>query len=101
MTKIPLNPRLPTRFDGTPNESRPKSHQRWQNRPYIETYTFEELSARMTKPEEIAAFRQRWFEAWPSGTRYDVRCLDGGCHDRPTCWRIFKTLNEAIACAGG
>jgi hypothetical protein len=34
------------------------------------------------------------------GRGYDVRCLDGGAWDRPTCWGMFATLEEALACAG-
>ena len=28
--------------------------------------------------------RRTWMEFWPTGTRYDVRCLDGGAWDRST-----------------
>lgn len=87
---IPINPKLPAKFDCTANEQRPPSHRRWWNRPYIETYTWE---------EGHSCPREKWFASWPSGTRYDVRCLDGGAWDRPTCWGMFKTLEEAIACA--
>lgn len=42
--------------------------------------------------------RAQWMEAWPSGIRYDVRCLDGGAWDRSTSWGMFATLEEALAC---
>lgn len=87
---VPINPQLPDDFDCTDNRSRPGSHLKWWNRPYIETETWK---------EGHSCPREKWFTSWPSGTRYDVRCLDGGAWDRPTCWGMFGTLEEALACA--
>jgi hypothetical protein len=95
----PINPRLPRNFDNTPNESRPASHQRWWDRPFIQTYTWDDMVNPTSSEEAKANQRRDWFESWPSGVRYDVRCLDGGAWDRPTCWGCFATLEEAIACA--
>jgi len=86
---IPFNPRLPRDFANTPNDRRPATHHRWWYRPYIETYT--------SSPAEPG--HEKWIEHWPAGIRYDVRCLDGGAWDRPTCWGMFATLHEAIHCA--
>jgi hypothetical protein len=97
MRKVPINPRLPARFDETPNESRPRSHMRWWNRPYIVTTSWEQ----MCWPTATEEDRTRWFRRWPSGTRYDVRCLDGGAWDRSTCWGMYATLEEALEVAGG
>ena len=36
---IPFNPKLPGNFDDCDNRFRPASHQRWWNRPFIQTYT--------------------------------------------------------------
>ena len=91
-TRVPINPKLPAKFDCTPNDARPDSHQRWWHRPFIQTFTFEQIGGN-------AEQRTRWFEHWPTGTRYDVRCLDGGAWDRPTCWGMFGTLEEAMSCA--
>lgn len=74
--KIPINPTLPAHFDGTRNEDRPASHQKWWYRPYIVT-----------------------FDRWSRGTRYDVYCLDGGAWDRPTWLGDFADLPAAIAFA--
>lgn len=41
------------------------------------------------RPEWMAA-------AWPGGTRYETRCLDGGAWDRSTSWGMFATLDEAL-----
>lgn len=108
--KVPVNPKLPRNFSNTRNEDRPASHQRWWHRAYIETCTWEQMRAGAPGPqnatdEERAAWfedwRQRWFQSWPTGTRYDVRCLDGGAWDRPTCWGMFKTLDDALAFVAG
>ena len=85
---VPVNPVLPKNFDGTRNEDRPESHQKWWDLAYIETVTREEGET-------------GWREAWPSGVRYDVRCLDGGAWDRPTFWGAFATIEEAVRCAKG
>ena len=29
--------------------------------------------------EEQLASKKSWLKAYPTGVRYDVRCLDGGC----------------------
>ena len=83
---IPLNPKLPGNFDDCDNRFRPASHRRWWNRPFIRTEVDDD---------------PRWLAAWPSGIRYDVRCLDGGAWDRSTGWGMFGTIEEAIRCARG
>ena len=88
---IPVNPMLPKRFDGTPNEARPASHLRWWGVPYVRIYPCPHA--------EGSEYLERWLEAWPSGTRFDTYCLDGGAWDRPTAWGKFGTLEEAIQCA--
>src|SRR5262245_42327087 len=92
-----VDPELPDKFGDTPNEARPPSHTKWWDRPYIETFTWE----KMAWPTATEQDRATWFQSWPSGTRYDVCCLDGGAWDRPTSWGSFATLEEAIACASG
>lgn len=87
---IPVNPRLPKNFDCTPNEDRPDSHMKWWNRPYIQTYTLESFG------DVDEEFKRKWMESWPTGTRYDLRCLDGGAWDRSTWYGSFKTLEEAM-----
>jgi hypothetical protein len=92
--KIVINPRLSKNFDDIQNEYRAKSHHRWWYRPFIRTTTFEEFTTTDEK------FRESWYENWPSGVRYDVRCLDGGAWDRTTNHGCFSTLEEAIDVAG-
>lgn len=74
-----VNPALPRMFDQTPNEHRPASHRKWWHRPFIVTDTVEAM------------------DAWPSGVRYTVRCLDGGAWDRSTNWGSVATLELALA----
>lgn len=81
---VPVDPVLPADFDDTRNEDRPESHQIWWELPFIVTQ----------KGEGDA-----WLKAWPSGVRYDTRCLDGGAWDRSTFWGAFATVAEAVECA--
>ncbi len=68
-----INPKLPKLFEFTTNSLRPKSHQIFWNLPFIR------------KRIECDYF--------------DVYCLDGGAHDRPTFRGQFETLDGAITCA--
>jgi hypothetical protein len=99
MDGVLVNPKLPPRFDSTPNEERPETQRRkWWDRPFIVSYS--DMSAGATCSEEQKEkMRAAWLEAWPSGTRWDVRCLDGGAWDRSTCWGSFATLEGAVQCA--
>lgn len=45
---------------------------------------------------DIAKDKAQWFATWPTGTRYEVRCLDGGAWDRSTGWGMVGSLEEAI-----
>lgn len=102
---IPINPDLPPEFDATPNDARPESHRQWWFRPYIVTYRLEDWERHYaTCPESIRQHwesegRAKWLAAFPGGTRYDVRCLDGGGWDRSTWHGSFATEAEAVACA--
>jgi len=110
---IPVDPELPEGFDDTPNDERPDSHQEWWHQPYVvtdrwEPESFEQYRERLAgygyepdkTPEEWAKYqedmKQRWLEAWPSGVRYCVRCLDGGAWDRSTNYGMFASLDEAV-----
>ncbi|WCH25132.1 hypothetical protein [Aeromonas salmonicida] len=91
---IPLNPKLREDFDNTPNEERdPLELKDWWRVPYIKTIDW---AAFASSDEE---HRRSWFEAWPTGIRYDVRCLDGGAWDRSTNKGAFPTLEQAITAA--
>lgn len=105
-----INPYLPANFDNTSNEDRPTSHQKWWNRPFIVTFSVEDWDAhhknRTDKYAEESLLewaekgRPSWMKAYPSGVRYEVRCLDGGAWDRATSWGMFPTLEEALSQAG-
>ena len=70
----PVDPEIPDGLWSTPHEKRPASHMALWGKPFI-------LSS--VNPH------------FPSGTRFDVHCLYGEAVDRPTCWGMFGTLEEA------
>lgn len=104
---IPINPALPKNFDNTPNEERLDSF--WWHQPFIVVQTVEDWDKfYQERKGEYAAKgleswqnegRAMWMKAWPSGNRYDVRCLDGGAWDRSTNWGMYATLQEALETA--
>ena len=108
---ILINPILPKNFDKTPNNDRPESHDKWWYLPYINTHKVEEMykwkeeandkwaEERLQEWKENG--RAEWMKAWPGGTRYDVRCLDGEAWDRSTNWGMFGSLEEALKVARG
>jgi len=108
---MPINPVLPEDFDQTPNGERPPSHEGWWDVPYVETLsvaTWEKHFASLDggrAEKALLAWKEeglaKWLEGWPSGIRYDVRCLDGGAWDRSTSWGSFATLEQALICAKG
>jgi len=107
---IPINPKLPPNFDTTPNDERPDSHRKFWYVPFIASQSLDEMDAYYAGftdqwAEEARAYwketgRPLWMEAWPTGTRYDVRCLDGGAWDRSTFLGAFATLSAALASIG-
>lgn len=123
MQNIAINPPLRADFDNTPNEERSQTEiDDWWDQPFIVTCTWEEHQtdqnyndfktrlksyglARLTiQPrEEWEKDRENWkldwYKAYPSGMRFEVRCLDGGAWDRATSWGFFRTLEEAMQCA--
>jgi hypothetical protein len=75
---ISVNPVLPKDFYSTCNNSRPKSHRKFFNLPYIEMNDILRSDG-------------------SGGVGFDVWCLDGGCWDRPTWKGSFSTLNDAVS----
>ena len=73
LDNCPINPDLPDGFWFTPNAQRSADHMAWWDKPFIVT---------TANPH------------FPTGTRYDVYCLDGESSDRPTAWGKFGS-NEA------
>lgn len=117
-----LNPVLPEGFDDTPNDDRPFDQiALYWDRPFILSDTWEErgesydsylerarrwgFEATETREgwdQHQAEFRRSWFEKYPEGVRYTVRCLDGGAWDRSTWWGDAATLEAALViCRGG
>jgi hypothetical protein len=107
---VPINPKLPPNFDDTPNDERPDSHRKFWHVPFIVTDSVDALDAFYAERTDQWAEegrqhwseqgRAHWMEAWPTGVRYTVRCLDGGAWDRSTCWGSFPSLGAALASLG-
>lgn len=111
-----INPSLPEHFFNLDNKLRPFDEiDKYWNKPFILTDEYqadvyadylhrmdavgiEGAMSELEFDEFVADCRRSWFEAFPSGVAYRVHCLDGGCHDRPTNWGSFGTLEEAQAC---
>ena len=92
---IPINPELPEMFEETANEERPDSHKQWWYKPFIQTDNFSKFVA-PKDPIEAAKKKKSWYAEYPTGIRYNVRCLDGGAWDRSTNHGFFNTLEAAI-----
>ena len=72
-TFLPIDPKLPRGFDATANDFRSaRQLDEWWDRPY--------------------AIRQ-------ADGSLRVRCLDGGAHDRSTCYGVAKSEDEALELA--
>jgi hypothetical protein len=119
---FPLDPSLRHWFDQTPNDERePLETEHWWGLPFIQTSTWADMEKHSRDVQgrhreeqnqfvksdeqleaEIADHKAKWFAAWPTGTRYDVRCLDGGAWDRSTGWGMVGSLEAAIdVCKNG
>ena len=114
-----INPSLPELFDMTPNDQRSAAQiKKWWGRPFINrddwadqehhTIRHQEQLRREGRdyalsPEGVAKqldeHRVTWYETYPAGDRYVVRCLDGGAWDRSTNWGNYSTLEEALSVA--
>ena len=121
---IPINPKLRADFNNTPNEDRsPAELAKWWGKPFIVSTTYEQTLSDKTYADHVARMKEwnkkfnfpttprdqweqerekhkkNWFEKFPSGTRYEVRCLDGGAWDRSTNRGFFAKLSEAVSFA--
>lgn len=120
-----INPVLRDGFNDTPNEERdPLEIEHWFGRSYIVTddwssreETWEDhvarlkaspaikgwempIPAREEYDKEQAAQRESWFNSYPTGIRYEIRCLDGGAWDRSSLLGYSQNLEEAIKLIG-
>lgn len=97
--RILVDPVLPRNFDNTANDSRPKSHDFWWMRPYVVTYSADQMWPESDGHAQSAIWqeaRRAWLNSWPGGIRHDVRRLDGGAWDRSTFHGAFATLQSAV-----
>ncbi len=110
-----INPHLRESFNSTPNNDRDSLEwEHWYGRPFIEVdehseESYQDYVKRMSsigieiKLDTESQFYERqkelkdaWLKAWPTGKRYDVRCLTGGAWDRSSSLGMFASLGEAI-----
>ncbi|ELV8578697.1 hypothetical protein QNF13_004051 [Vibrio vulnificus] len=110
-----INPNLRDDFDCTPNDEREfLENEHWYGRAYIVTdefksETYQEFANRVAKYdpkyqlESESEFNERnqqsktaWLKAWPTGVRYEIRCLTGGAWDRSSSQGMFASLDEAV-----
>lgn len=114
---VPIDPILRPDFDMTPNDEREdlELHD-WWNRPFIVTCSWDDLHVSwddyLTNRELLGlgpegsksgylalqeVRKETWFKSYPSGIRYEVRCLDGGAWDRSTSKGFFDEFDNALA----
>ena len=112
---FPVNPVQRECFDITPNEDRePLEIEHWWGKPYIVSQdywspdsSYSEFVERMSKygpvteteeefNQRMASAKAAWVKAWPTGVRYEVRCLDGGAWDRSSSKGLFSSLEVAL-----
>lgn len=113
---VPINPNLRPDFDNTENGLRDDLEvSDWWGRPYIVTESWEdneeswdefverckqfpsmELGEQSDFEKNQAERKQSWLETFPTGVRYEVRCLNGGAWDRSTLWGVVGSLDEAM-----
>lgn len=116
---IPLNPKLRSDFDDTPNSERDDLEtEHWWGKPFIVSgeywapdTSYQEFYERMKGFGDVesesewlnrmAENKAGWFKAYPTGTAYEVRCLTGGAWDRSSWIATVATLKEAIKIAQG
>ncbi len=111
-----INPILPDEFDVTAHEDRDEDMNWWWNKPYIvieeltqeswiEHYyrlknefdwSDEKIGSKEDWENQNERTKKNWLETWPTGFRYNVRCLDGGAWDRSTNKGMFATFEAAI-----
>lgn len=114
---VPIDPILRSDFDMTPNDQREdlELHD-WWDRPFIVTLSWADLNESWGEYCEKRALlglgpegsesgylalqktrKGAWLESYPGGTRYEVRCLDGGAWDRSTSKGFFDEFDNALA----
>ncbi len=113
---IPVNPTLRPGFECTDNDYREELEiSDWWGRPFIRVYSWVDMASSYSDyldrvgdlenfepvtqqqyEQEQSNSRSAWFKSWPSGLRYDVRCLDGGAWDRSTNIAQVGELQDAL-----
>ena len=113
---IPINPNLRSGFDDTANDDRdPLEISDWWGRPFIRTESWDDnaeswashvkrlkqypsieiIEKEVYEAQQIES-KKGWLGSFPTGIRYEIRCLDGGGWDRSTLWGMVGSLEEAM-----
>ena len=113
---VPINPNLRSDFDDTDNEVRdPLEISDWWGKPFIRIESWDdsaesweshverlkqnpdiEIAAKEAYEAQQIESKKSWLRSFPTGFRYEVRCLDGGAWDRSTLWGMVGSLEEAM-----
>lgn len=93
---VVVNPLQREYFNATDNDDRcfDEIHD-WFYVPYVVTDAYR-INQNFSAGENDVKSKE-FIKSWPSGMRYEVRCLDGGAWDRSTFIKSFKTLLEAVS----
>lgn len=67
---------------------------RWLMRPFVLTERYERPKNELLHEELSAA----WERVWPTGVKFDVRCVDHTTVGEWSDWGCFPTLEEALEC---
>jgi len=106
---VPVDPVMRSDFERTPHDEREALEKEdWWDRPYVKTCSWDEYISHSSEwesvgysgedPPEVYS-KQRWFSLWPTGTRYEVRCMNGWAWDGSTVIGIEANLDDAIGLA--
>ena len=113
-----INPNLPEDFDITPHDERDEEMNWWWNKPYIlineleqesweehyyrlKSYDWsdEKIGSKENYLKNLEKQKENWYNNFPLGFRYEVRCLDGGAWDRNSSIGTFNNFDKALEVA--
>ena len=115
---VPVDPVLRPDFDSTDNNDRdPLEIEDWWDVPFLVTNrwsheSYDEYIARLKNYPDMELddeptfearkekSKKQFFDEYPDGIAYEVRCLDGGAWDRSTWWGEAGSIEGALQIIG-